>query len=177
MNLQHEQRKVSVAAVGATIFCTLMAGLGYLVLPGLLQFPIGLPERLVFTLRADLFVFVWVLVGVHLVSRGRYHSAADIGGSGSGPPSPKIAAKVAFLQNTLEQAFMAIGVHLVLATLLPGPAMSLIGVAVFLFGIGRISFYIGYPHGAGGRAFGMVTTVLPTLAGFVLAIVLMVARL
>lgn len=177
MNLKDEQRKVRLAAVAATLFCSLMLGIGYLVLPGLLQFPVELSERLAFVLRADLFVLVWILIGVRLVSHGRFHSVADIGGSGSGPPSPKIATKVAFLQNTLEQAVLAVGVHLALATLLTGPALSLILIAVVLFGLGRVSFYVGYPHGAGGRAFGMVTTVLPTLAGFVLAITHIIARL
>ena len=66
-------------------------------------------------------------------------------------------------------------VHLALATQLSGPPLALIIAAVLLFGIGRVAFLIGYPKGAGGRAFGMITTVLPTLAGFVLTIVLMVA--
>ena len=55
-------------------------------------------------------------------------------------------------------------------------ALSLIVVAVALFGVGRIAFLIGYPHGAGGRAFGMVTTTLPSIAGYALAIGLILFR-
>jgi hypothetical protein len=176
-NLRNEQGKVRRAALAALLFCAVVLAGGYLILPRLFQFPAELVDRLAFAVRADLFVLVWILIGVRMVSSGRFRSPADIDGSAAGPPSPVIATKVAFLQNTLEQSIMAIGVHLALATLLGGDALSLIISAVVLFAVGRVTFFIGYPKGAGGRAFGMVTTVLPTLVGFVLAIVLMVARL
>jgi len=175
MDLRAEQRKVRRAAFASLLFCAAMMGAGYWILPRLFQFPTELAERLAFAVRADLFVLLWVLIAVRMVSRGRFNSPADIGGSAAGPPSPVIAVKAAFLQNTLEQAVLAAGVHLALASLIAGPLLSLIVVAVILFAVGRVTFFLGYPKGAGGRAFGMVTTVLPTLAGFVLAIVLMLA--
>lgn len=52
--------------------------------------------------------------------------------------------------------------------------MSLIVVAVALFGIGRMAFWFGYSHGAGGRAFGMALTALPTAAAYAFAFGLMV---
>jgi hypothetical protein len=83
---------------------------------------------------------------------------------------------VAFLQNTVEQVVAAVGAHLALATLLDGAALSLIPAAIALFAIGRLAFLIGYPKGAGARAFGMVTTVLPTMGAYALAIWLMIAQ-
>ena len=71
---------------------------------------------------------------------------------------------------------MAVGAHLTLATLLSGPALSLLASSVALFAVGRVTFLIGYPKGAGGRAFGMATTALPTLCAYLLAIVLIVSR-
>lgn len=176
MNLRSEQQKIRRAALAAFVFCALVLGAAYVVLPRLFTFPIDLLDCLAFVLRADVFVFVWVLICVRMVSRVRFHSAADIGGSAAGPPSAQLAVKAAFLQNTLEQAVMAVGVHLALATLLRGSALSLIVAAVILFSIGRVTFYLGYAKGAGGRAFGMVVTVLPTLAGAVLAMVLMIIQ-
>lgn len=148
-----------------------------MLLPRFFEFPEQMIDRIVFALRADIFVWLWVLFGVGLVSRGRRHSAADIGGALSGPPSARIAVEAAFLQNSLEQAVLAVGAHLALATLLPRDALSVIVVAVGLFGFGRAAFLLGYRKGAAGRAFGMVTTALPTLAGYGLAAVLIVLRL
>jgi hypothetical protein len=176
MDLRKEQRRVVQSILGATVFCALMLAGGWLIVPRYIELPVDVAARLAFALRADVFVFFWVLVGVGMIARGRLFSAADIGGSASGPPSPKLAIRVAFLQNTLEQAFLAVGAHLALATLLSGPALALIPVAVVLFGVGRVAFFAGYSRGAGGRAFGFATTVLPTCAGYVLAMVLVALR-
>lgn len=115
-------------------------------------------DRLAFALQADIFVLLWLLFGVGLVSRGRRHSPADIGAAMSDPPSPRIAVEAAFLQNTLEQAVLAIGMHLALATLSPRGSLGLIVASVALFALGRATFLPGYRKGAGGRAFGMVAT-------------------
>jgi hypothetical protein len=65
---------------------------------------------------------------------------------------------------------VATGARLALATLLEGAALALILAAVALFGLGRLAFLVGYSGGAGGRAFGMAVTFLPTGAGYALAI-------
>lgn len=173
MTLAEEQRKIRIAALLSLPICAAVLGAAYLILPSYFTFPAGLAERLAFAIRADLFIILWVVIAIGIVSRNRRHSAQDIGAALSGPPSPRLAIQIAFLLNTLEQAVIAIGVHMALAVLLSGPALSLIVGAVALFAIGRVTFYYGYKHGAGGRAFGMVTTTLPTLAGLILAIVLM----
>lgn len=173
--LRMEQRKVIWRSVWALGFCGLVLGSGYVMLPRYFEFPHDLPERLAFAIRADLFVFLWVLLGVRMVASGRFRSPADIAGSAFASPSPRLAVRAAFLQNTLEQAVLAIGCHLALATLISGPALALIAAGVVLFGLGRVAFLVGYPKGAGGRAFGMVTTSLPTFAGYLWAIVLMLA--
>jgi hypothetical protein len=160
----------------ALIVCAAGLALGYTILPRCFHFPIDLPARLVFAVRADLFVLLWVGLGVVLVGLGRGRSAVDIGGAAFAPPSPAIAVQVAFLQNTLEQAVIAAGAHLALATLLDGAALALIVAAIALFGLGRLTFLIGYSGGAGGRAFGMAATFLPTGAGYALAIGLLLAR-
>lgn len=173
MDMQAERRKIYIAALASFAFCAVFVAFCDFLLPKFFDFPVAMIDRIVFTLRADLFVLLWVMIGVRMVSSVRRNSEADIAGAAFGPPSPRIAIPVAFLQNTLEQAVLAIGTHLALATLLHGRGLALIVAAVVLFSIGRLTFYLGYPKGAGGRAFGMVTTALPTLLGFVLAIALM----
>lgn len=163
---------LSVLAVTGAAF-----GAAYVALPTVLDFPENLAERLAFAAQAGMFVLLWVLVGVMMVSLGRRYSAADIGGSAAGPPSPELAVKVAFLQNTLEQAVLAFGAYLALASLLGGAWLALIAVSVVLFAVGRILFYAGYRKGARGRALGMVLTMMPTIVLYMLVIGAMVARL
>ncbi|API61537.1 ribosomal protein L11 (plasmid) [Tardibacter chloracetimidivorans] len=175
-DLEAEQRKIIRRAAVAIVFCVLVLAGSYLLLPRLMAFPTGLAQRLAFALQADLFVLIWIIIGVRMVSRGRFHSAIDNPGSAFAPPSPAIAVQVAFLQNTLEQAVAAVGAHLALATLISGPLLALIPGAVFLFAIGRFTFLRGYPHGAGARAFGVVTTVVPTIGAYGWAIGLILFR-
>lgn len=69
-----------------------------------------------------------------------------------------------------------IGSHIVFSTLASGDALALVVAATFLFGVGRVSFYRGYPRGAAARAFGVVTTVIPGLLAFLASLVLMALR-
>lgn len=171
--LKVQQRGVLIAAAMAVVVCASGLTLAYVCLPRFLEFPNGLAERMAFALQADVFVLLWIVFGVRQVAHVRFRSASDNRGSAYGPPSPRLAIPVAFLQNTLEQAVAAVGAHLALSTMVTGNALALIVGAVALFGLGRICFLAGYPKGARGRAFGVVLAVLPTLAayGFVLILV------
>lgn len=176
-DLRAEVNRIRWAALRSLIVCAAAYLLGYLLLPAAFDFPTELPERLTFVFQADLFIMLWVLFGSGMVSHGRRQRIEDIWGSAFGPPSPSLAIKIAFLQNTLEQAVMAVGAHLVLATLISGASLSVIVVSIALFGLGQISFYRGYSKGAGGRAFGMVTTALPTIFAFIASLILIALRL
>ncbi len=177
VNLHQEEQAIRRAGTLSLLLCVLCLGLGYVTLPLVFEFPTLLVNRLAFALQASVFVLLWVMIGVMMVSTGRRKSIEDVGGAASGPPSDQIAVSVAFLQNTLEQAVLAVGAYLALATRLSGPWLSLIVTAVVLFGVGRLLFLRGYrrdQRGAKGRAFGMTLTMWPTLAGYLLAIVLIV---
>ena len=175
VDLHQEELAIRRAGTLSLLLCALCFGLGYVILPLVFEFPTELLNRLAFALQASVFVLIWVLVGVVMVSTGRRKSLEDVGGSASGPPSEKIAVSVAFLQNTLEQAVLAVGANLALATWLSGPWLSLIVTAVVLFGVARLLFLRGYRRDqqrAKGRAFGMTLTMWPTLAGYLLVIAL-----
>jgi hypothetical protein len=176
-DFEAEQRKIVRRAIFALAFCALVLLGSYLLLPRLFEFPTGLAERIAFALQVDIFVLIWIVIGVRMVSRGRFRSKADNPGSAFARPSPAIAVQVAFLQNTLEQALAAVGAHLALATLISGPMLALLPSAVLLFAIGRVTFLWGYPHGAGARAFGIATTVIPTIGAYGWAIGLILLRL
>jgi hypothetical protein len=170
VDLLREQRRVLLRGGAGLLFSALVLAVACLVLPGRLQLPDSTAERLAFALRADLFVFLWIVFAVQRVGRGRFRSAADIRGSAFGAPSPALALELAFLQNTLEQAVIAVGAHLSLAAVAGGSALALIPASVVSFSIGRVAFALGYPHGAGARAFGMAATLLPSVILYAVAL-------
>lgn len=177
MALKAEQARVRKQSALAFLLCAGLSAACFLLLPGLIAFPVEIGARLAFAIQTGLVHFVILLLAVRMVSSGRYRSAADIGGSAKGPPSPALAVKVAFLQNTLEQAFLGVGAHLVLASVAGGRWLALLVASAILFAIGRLSFYRSYPGGAGARAFGMATTVLPSLICYIAALALLIGGL
>lgn len=174
-NLSPEQRGVIRAAALALIISVAVLLTGYLWLPSTL---LGLDrhldtaERLAFTIKADLLLFVWLAGCVRAVSGGRFRSSADIRGSAFAPPSPAIAVQAAVLQNSLEQTVLAFGAHLALATVLRDRELVLIPLLVLLFLIGRVAFATRYAKGAAARAFGMALTAVPIVLAYGLAGVL-----
>lgn len=177
-DLKQEQRRIYRGVAFALIVCGIVLGASHLALPRLIQLPGGdLEARLVFWASASLFVVAWVVFGVGMVSRGRRRSVEDIRGAAYSPPSPKIAVAAAFLQNTLEQSFIALFAQLALVLLLGRTALPLVAGSVVLFSIGRAAFLAGYPKGAGARSFGMALTALPSLFAFVLSIGVLIGRI
>lgn len=172
-DLRHEVRGVVMGAAKGAALCMFVLAAGYFLLPRFLSFPEDRIQALIFTMRVDLFVLLWVVAGVGIVGRARRHSAADIGTAAFGTPTRDIRIKTAFLQNTLEQSVIAIGSHLVLSTLVSGAALSFIVSTALLFAVGRICFYRGYRRGAAARSFGLVTTALPGLLAIALSLVLL----
>lgn len=179
MALANDQRRLIWNSTGALVAGAAVLAGAYFIIPALWRLPVDMTERLVFALRADVFVAVWVLIATRLEAQARFYQA----------PAPVVSKKPAaarqvetavpktFLQNTLEQAFIAVIAHLVLATLLHGAALALIPGAVVLFCAGRVAFLADRSKGAEMRSFGMVLTALPTFAGFALAIVLTIAQI
>lgn len=153
-------------AAWSFLLCAPVLGAAAWWLPRQLEFPTEMAERLAFAARASLFVVMWVLIGVGTIARLRRKTPQDNAGSAYGPPSEQLRVPLAFLQNTLEQAVLASFAILALATLEGEAPLAYIVGMVALFAVGRITFRRGYPRGAPGRAFGIVTTLLPTYGAF-----------
>lgn len=172
----NEQRRVALgmAAAGLTALAVLGAGLPLL---GPLAPPLpSVADRLAFALRAEVFVAGTLGLCIAANAMGRFFSPSDIAGPAFAAPSPRIAVAAAVLQNTLEQAVLAVVAHLALATLLRGSEMILLPLLVGLFCTGRLLFALGYRRGAAGRAFGFGLTFYPTLAAIGAAIILLPLR-
>ena len=177
MDLAAEQRQIRKRSALAFLLCAAVSAGCVLFLPQIISYPVALADRLAFAAQTSVVYFLFVLAAVRLVSSGRYGSEADIGGAAKGAPSPALAVKAAFLQNTLEQSFLAVGAHLVLGSLADGRWLGLLIASPVLFTIGRVSFYHCYSSGAGARAFGMATTALATLTLYLVALTLFAVRL
>lgn len=177
VDLPKEQRAVRRQSLLAFAVCAPTLALASLGLPRVMDFPDDLAARLAFAVRADLLIGLWVVLGVRMVSKVRFESAEDNAGSAYSRPSPRLAVPRAFLQNTLEQAFTATLGFLALATVGGEAALAYIVAAVVLFSLGRVTFLRGYPRGAGGRAFGIATTALPTVGAYGWALFDMVSDL
>lgn len=177
MDLEAEQREIRKQSLLALLLCATAWTACVVLLPRWVAFPSEIGAQLAFAVQASFVHFAIVLLAVRMVSSGRYRSAADIGGSAKAPPSPALAVKAAFLQNTLEQAFLGVGAHLVLASVADGRWLGLLVASPLLFAIGRWRFYRRYPDGAGARAFGMATTALASLACYLAAAALLAGRL
>jgi len=170
-DLGREQRRILHNSLLALLVCVLvLAAASWALSPAMLRADGGLAGLLRFWAACALLTVLWVLVGFAMVSRGRRHSRDDIRGAAFGAPSARIAVPVAFLQNTVEQALMAVIVQIAVLLLAGAWAAPLVAGQVLLFALGRVTFLLGYPNGAGARAFGLAVTVLPTLAGFILAL-------
>lgn len=168
------ERAIRAAGVVSLAISAVALGLGYWLLPLMFAFPEALSQRLAFAVQWSVVVLLCVVVAIGMVSTARRFSPSDIGGAAAGNPGRKVAIRTAFLNNTLEQAVVAIGMYLALATLVHGPWLSLIPVGVALFVVGRVLFFRGYAQGVEGRALGMTLTMTPTILGYVVVLVLLV---
>lgn len=170
------ERSIRMAGLVSLLALACAIPVGYFLMPMVFDFPVDLSERLAFSARASVFVLLCVVVAIGMVSTARRFSPADIGGSAARPASKNIAIYLAFLQNTLEQAVIAVGLYFALATLVSGSWLSLIPVGILFFLVGRVLFLRGYSKGVEGRALGMALTMTPTVLGYLLVIVLLCIR-
>lgn len=176
MTFSAEQKAIAVRsalAIGATVAAVTSAWLWFP--PALLGATpdMATADRLAYALKADLLIFLWLGGCLRTVASIRFRSDADRPGAAYGPPSPRLAVPAAVLQNSLEQTVLAVGAHLVLATVLRGEEMILLPVLVALYLVGRVLFAVGYARGAAARAFGMALTGASTIGAFGITLVLL----
>ena len=172
MPFDREQRSIVWQSALAVLVAAGALTMGYLWLPPDLVGVTGFmtaADRVAFTLKWDLPIFLWLAGCVGGVSQGRFWTAADRKGSAFGPPGPKIAVGAAVLQNSLEQTVLAVGAHLILAAVLSAEDLNLIPLLVLLYLVGRATFAIGYARSPIARAFGMALTGAPLAFAYVLA--------
>lgn len=148
----------------AAFLCTILVGIwAYWLLPSYFTLLTESVEGLIAAVQLAIVPLLVLLVAVFLVSTTRRRSATDGLGAAYSSPSRELAFKQAYLQNTLEQTVLLVGALLIGGTVLLGPTFSILYAAVFLFLLGRITFYFGYRKHPLRRAFGMALTMFPAI--------------
>lgn len=169
------QRSVAIGMAAAV--ATTIAGLTV----GAVFIPIHLQPNAHFELRMNLAAAVMLAPAVSLLiciarlAKHRFFTPEDINGSGLTPGTERAKLLQALLQNTLEQAALAVPVYIAFAMAVPEAYLGAIVMAPAMFFVGRICFFVGYASGAPSRAFGFALTFYPTALLTISAIILFLA--
>jgi uncharacterized membrane protein YecN with MAPEG domain len=154
MPFSSEQRGVAIGmTIGALLAFGLVGG-GILYNPFSYDGYLTLSERLGVVSRAGLVTAFFVMLAIGRLARHRMLNVADIAGAGLTDGTPRAKLLQALLQNTLEQAFLAVCVYFAWAVIMPGTWLSVVPMAAIAFAAGRVLFYRGYENGPQSRALG-----------------------
>jgi hypothetical protein len=158
-----EKQKGVVRGVIPAALVTLVGFAGASVLIPVSALPADEPgARLAWALPWALLPVLVLMVSIMRVANYRFSSPEDIDGSGLTAGTSGVLVLRAILQNTLEQAVIAVVAYTIWAAIMPLKWLRAIPIAALLFVAGRILFARGYQRGAPGRAMGFGLTVYPT---------------
>jgi len=129
--------------------------------------------RIAWALQWAVLPTLTLMVSIMRVANHRFDSPDDIDGSGLTVGTDRVLVLRAILQNTLEQAVLAVAAYLIWAAVMPHSWLRAIPVAALLFVTGRMLFARGYQRGASGRAMGFGLTAYPTFGMLVTAAVVL----
>jgi len=133
--------------------------------------------RLAWALPWTLAPLLMLMISIMRVANHRFASPEDIDGSGLTVGSARVLVLRAILQNTLEQAVLAVAAYLIWSITMPLIWLRVIPAAAMLFAVGRILFMRSYECGAGGRAAGFGLTAYPSFGMLVTLAAVLIIRL
>ena len=161
-NLNHQQKTVVWSTTAGIIFSTVFVLISYFFISWSLPLMDTQEQRLIFTLRCQIFPVLMLLAGIIAVSINRFSRNAI--NPLAGAESASMSVHLRYLSNTLEQFVLFFTASLVLSTFLNTYSIKLIPILATLFVLGRIAFWLGYLQNPLNRGFGMVVTFYPTVA-------------
>lgn len=163
--MTRDQKTVAIGAASGVATMILLLWLTYRLLP----VPAGaddLAGRLAYTLRWNAFAALPLFAMVVAVANARFTTEAIDPTLGKEDVRTVVNGRVA--DNTLQQYAIFVVATLALASMLPGPAVRLVGAATIVFVVMRLAFWIGYRIKPVYRAFGFSSTAYMNL-GLLLA--------
>ncbi|HEV8716588.1 MAG TPA: MAPEG family protein [Candidatus Binatia bacterium] len=150
-----------VAGLGGTV---LALALAIVAPPSALLPEQGLPPALVQALKWDVLLVACLTMNIGMLARHRFFTPEDIDGGGLSKGTPEAQVLQSTLQNTLEQAVLALSIHVIWAGTMPQTWQAAVPAAAILFLLGRVLFRRGYARGAPARALGFALTFYPSVA-------------
>ena len=176
MGFDSTQKGVARGMAAAVVFAVGVFAFAYVVqwpnFPG--QTSVAL--RLKLAAWAALAPAAALFVCIARLAKHRFTTPQDIHGSALTEGTERAKLLQALLQNTLEQAVLAIPVYLATALVFPPRLLPLVAAAAALFVVGRIAFFRGYAAGAPSRAAGFGLTFYPSVALLVSVVAAAVLR-
>ena len=164
MGFDSTQKGVARGMAAAVVFAVAVFAFAYF-----LQWP-NFPSQTSVVLRLKLAAWAALapaaalFVCIARLAKHRFTTPQDIHGSALTEGTERAKLLQALLQNTLEQAVLAIPVYLATALVFPPRLLPLVAAAAALFVVGRIAFFRGYAAGAPSRAAGFGLTFYPSVA-------------
>jgi len=177
--LDAKQRGVLRGMAAALALAVVALGAAVTTPPAALLPAAPFPATLAVALGWSLLPVACLGLNIGALARHRFFTPADIDGSGLSAGTATARTLQAILQNTLEQAALAVCVYAAWAALMPLAWQAVVPAAALLFGLGRLLFWRGYAAGAPARAFGFGLTFYPSmlmLAALALRLALGTAR-
>ena len=177
MELTEKQRGVVRGVIPAALL-SLVGLCGVSLLLPVSALPVDEPgARLAWALQWSLLPILTLMVAIGRVANLRFYTPEDIDGAGLTDGTPQARLHRAILQNTLEQAVLAVAAYAIWAVVMPHGWLRCIAVAALLFVAGRLLFARGYTRGAPGRALGFGLTAYPTFGMLATVAVVLSLRL
>ena len=147
------------------VFCVTLNPFSY-------ETELGIAQRINVALTAAVVPALFLVVSIVRLAVHRFFSPEDIDGGGLFPNTERAA----LLQNTLEQAVVAVAIYCIWSVLAPSDWLSVVPMAALLFCFGRILFFLGYQRGAATRAFGFTLSFYPSLVMLVVILGLLLEQ-
>jgi len=158
-----------------------LAAVGIFILAVIFTGP-GLASRASFDFRVELLAAsvlapaLSLFVCIARPAKHRFFTPEDINGSALTDGTARAKLLQALLQNTLEQAALAVPVYLSCSFACTARFLGIIPAAAAMFFVGRVAFFTGYASGAPARAFGFGFTFYPTVILGCATVVFLVTR-
>ena len=111
-----------------------------------------------------------LFICVARLAKHRFFNPEDNQGSAQSSGTRKAEVLQSLLQNTLEQASLALPVYAAVSLLGSSRWLTLVPAAAAMFLVGRTLFFVGYAKGAPSRAFGFALTFYPTALLLLIAV-------
>ena len=154
--MTREQKTVAIGAASGVLTMVLAVAGIYRLWPDTAALT-DIASRLAFTLKANAFAAIPLLVGIITVGNNRFLSEAIDPTLHKEDAATEINGRV--LDNTLQQYVLFLAGTLALSVTLTAEQTKVIAAAAIVFFVMRLAFWVGYRIHPLYRAFGMSSTI------------------